>query len=209
MRAIVLVVLAGVVGLGDPDVPQSVDREIAVYRAVLSNTIQPEIDRLSAEAGLQIPAPVIVFNRTVSTCDSQTPRPERMGCLNENIFQPFERESRSRRPPLFDGLLTSDRRRELAGEFRAKNARAASFTGVNLVSVVVVEPETLAESIARESTRTRGFAAFSVPAFSSDGYALVYGTVSCDGQCGKGWLFLLKARGAEWQVLKAQMMRIS
>jgi hypothetical protein len=209
MRVILLLVLGAVTGLDDLAVPQPANRDTAVYRAVLSNTIRPEINRLSAEAGLRTPAPVIAFNQTVSICDPQAPRPRRMGCLNENIVQPFERESSSRRPPLFAGLLTRDRRHDLARELRARNARAASFSGVNLDGLIVVEPEALAESIARESTRTRGFAAFSVPAFSNDGYALVYGSVACDGQCGKGWLFLLRERGDEWQVIKAEMMWIS
>jgi len=206
MRVILLLVLGAVTGLEELGVPQPADRDTAVYRAVLSNTIRLEINRLSAEAGLRTPAPVIVFNRTVSMCDPQTPRPRSMGCLNENIVQRFERESRSGRPPLFAGLLTGDRRHDLARELRTRNARAASFSGVNLDGLIVVEPEALAESIARESSRTRGFAAFSVPAFSNDGYALVYGSVAY-GQ-GKGWLFLLRERGDEWQVIKAEMMWI-
>jgi hypothetical protein len=209
MRVILLLILGAVAGLEELAVPQSVDRDTAVYRAVLSNTIRPEINRLSAQAGLQTPAPVIAFNRTVSMCDPQTVRARRMGCLNENIFQALERESSPRRPPLFAGLLTRDRRHDLARELRTRNARTASFSGVNRDGLIVVEPEALTESIARETTRTRGFASFSVPAFSDDGYALVYGSVACDWQCGKGWLFLLRERGEEWQVIKVEMMWIA
>ena len=69
----------------------------------------------------------------------------------------------------------------------------------------IVPPEARRSDTSDESDRKRVYASFSVPAFTSDGYALVYASIACDGQCGKGWLFLLKLeeRAEIWKVLKA------
>ena len=62
----------------------------------------------------------------------------------------------------------------------------------------------------RESRRTVGISSFSLPAYSSDGHAVVYASYVCGGLCGYGWLFLLRQeQGGSWQVVGTEMLWIS
>ena len=214
MRSILVLTVSVVAGFQAHQVSNSsTDRDRAVYRAVLAHTIQPAINRMSSDAGVPTPALIVTSDHTVAICRPSTDRAVEVGCMNDQrILQEFERESiqqRPQRPPLFDGLLSRKRREELATEFRTRNMMTAPFSGATLQGLIVVPPETLTETVRRESARTKGFARFSTPAFSSDGYALVYGSIGCDGQCGTGWFFLLREAAESWVVVKVELLWIS
>jgi hypothetical protein len=128
---------------------------------------------------------------------------------DERVVQVFERRLPRMRALLFGGALSPGSREEIAGNFRQRNTASAPFPAAGLDGVLVVPPADLDEARERESGRTRGISSFSLPAYSSDGHALVYASYVCGGLCGYGWLFLLQARRGSWEVVGTEMLWIS
>jgi hypothetical protein len=50
---------------------------------------------------------------------------------------------------------------------------------------------------------------FSVPAYSEDGYALVFTSYTCGSLCGYGWFVLLREIDAQWRVVDNHLDWIS
>jgi len=61
---------------------------------------------------------------------------------------------------------------------------------------------------ASNNGRARGYAAFSLPGYSRDGHAVVYGMFTCGSTCGYTWLFLLRQEPG-WHVVSCRMLTIS
>jgi hypothetical protein len=178
-----------------------------VYRAIIARTIQPELDRISAGAGMRTPAPVLTFDRTLMICRPAADHPRQMGCLED--IQSFETKLPRAQHVRFDGLLSPAAREELGRLFRERNRTPQPFPGAKLEGLIMVPPEGLDEAMRRESSRTRGVSSFSLRAYSADGHALVYGSYVCGFLCGYGWLFLLERRGDSWQVVSVDMLWMS
>jgi hypothetical protein len=183
--------------------------DLSVYKAVLASKIQPEVDRFSAGAGIRTPAPILAFDRTLMVCRPAADHPKQMGCMRDDEIQSFETKLPRMQRVTFEGLLSAASREELAKAFRERNREPQSFPGTKLEGVIVTSPEGLDEAMKRESGRTRGFSSFSVPAYSTDGHALVYGSYVCGGLCGYGWLFLMERQGEAWRVVSVDMLWIS
>ena len=64
---------------------------------------------------------------------------------------------------------------------------------------------------ARERYREQagGFSRLSLPGYSTDGYALMYGSYYCGNLCGYGWLFVLKKSDGKWQMQSSVVTMIS
>jgi hypothetical protein len=133
----------------------------------------------------------------------------RTGCVSEEDIRAVEDSSEKFQRRVFDGLVADLRRRDLATAFRTRNREPRPFTGAGLQGVVPVSPSGLEAALQRESTRTRGYVGFSLPAYSDGRHALVYASYTCGGLCGYGWFFLLERQGDSWKVLDAAMMWIS
>ena len=183
--------------------------DVAVYEAILANRIQPEVDRFTAGARIQTPAPILAFDRTLTVCRPAADHPKQMGCIREEEIQSFETKLPRMQRVRFEGLLTPASRDELAKAFRQRNRESQPFAAAKLERIIVTSPEGLDEAMKRESGRTRGVSSFSLPAYATDGHALVYGSYVCGGLCGYGWLFLLERRGEGWQVVSVDMLWIS
>jgi hypothetical protein len=189
--------------------PVASKRDLAVLEAVLAHTIRPQVNRFSSGAGLPTPAPVLTFDRTLAICSPGEGRSP-MGCMSdEMVVQAFERHPPRMRRMAFEGLLSQGSRGELAADFRARNAISHLLPEGTLTGVIQVSPEDFAEAQKRESRRTIGTTRLSLPAYSMDGYALVYGSYVCGGLCGEGWQFLLKQQADMWTVVSVQPIWIS
>jgi hypothetical protein len=210
MRVTMLLILSVITLPASAERRQVASRDdLSVYKAVLASRIQPEVDRSSAGAGIRTPAPVLVFDRTMMMCRPAADHPKRMGCMRDEDIQSFEMMLPRMQRVRFDGLLSAASRKELAEAFRERNREPQSFPGTRLEGVIVTSPEELDEAMKRESGRTRGFSSLSLPAYSTDGHALVYGSYVCGGLCGQGLLFLLARQGEVWQVVAVDMLWIS
>jgi hypothetical protein len=142
-------------------------------------------------------------------CRPASDHPKQMGCIRDEEIQSFEAKLPRMQRVRFEGLVSPASREELAKVFRERNREPRPFPQMKPEGVIVTPPEGLDEALKRESSRTRGISSFSVPAYSADGHALVYGSYACGGLCGYGWLFLLEHRGDTWQVVSADMLWIS
>ena len=199
MRTLLLLTLSAVTALQPQRTTEFADRDTAVYQAVVA-TIQFQLANLPPAAGQPTAGPVITLNRTLAMCGTVGSSVTRFGCLSDaEIIQPFEEAGSS-----FAERISKDRRQNLAAAFRKRNAGPFSFSGSNLAGLLVVAPEAIEKLPALESNRSRFFAAFSLPAFSNDGYALVYAAIAREGPGGAGWLCLLQQRGESWQVIKIE-----
>ena len=180
----------------------STDRhDLAVYQAVLASRIRPEVNRHSAALGAPTPAPVLAYDRTLALCGTHVDH-TKMNCISdERVVQRFGR--------VFQTAVSADSRQEITRVFRQRNAASSPFPPEKLEGVITVPPEDAYEAVKRESRRTRGISSFSLPAYSSDGYAVVYGSYVCGGLCGYGWLFLLQQQGGVWRVVATEMLWIS
>ena len=197
----------------DPSALQDVaaaPRDIAVYRAVLAEMYQRQIDRFNQGQGLPPGTPVLVFDRTIAMCHTPSDSPKQMGCLSdERVVQEFLGKNPRRRTPIFDGLIKDDTRLALALAFTERNATNQPFPAGSLEKAIGVSLEAFDEAIKREPRKGIPRAIFAVPAYASDGHALAYGSYTCGGGCGIGWLFLLKQDGESWKVIKTELLWVS
>jgi hypothetical protein len=174
-----------------------------IYRLVLAEIIQPEVNRFSAAAKLAVPAPVMVVDETVPMCSSD-PRSKDLICISpDSHLASFEGSSRVSKLA-FAGLIGEEVRRELSESLRARNAGTLAFPPAAIANVIPVPADQLDAAWKREAARTRGVARFSAPAYSRDGHAVVYASYMCGQPCGYGWLVLLKKAGDQWTLVLAQ-----
>jgi hypothetical protein len=209
MLASTLLILSAMAWQSVPVRQDASNDDVAVYRAILANKIQPEVDRFITGAGIRTPAPILAFDRTLMVCSPALDHPKQMGCIRDEEIQSFETQLPRMQRVSFEGLVSPAGREELARAFRERNREPRPFPQMKPEGVIVTPPEGLDEALKRESSRTRGVSSFSVPAYSADGHALVYGSYVCGALCGYGWLFLLERRGDTWQVVAADMLWIS
>ena len=85
----------------------------------------------------------------------------------------------------------------------ARNASSDTFNAPEGLGVVLVPFANLQETMKQRRQDTIGYAAFALPAYSEDGYAIVFGYYTCGGRCGRGELFLLDRASGKWQVMQA------
>ena len=184
--------------------------DVAVYRAVLKHTIYGEVDRVSYDAGLKMPAPVLTYDRTLTLCGQGSNYTKEMGCLTTDDIRYFEGKAPIMGTLMFDRRLTVQSREELGQSYRERNREPRQLPGDKRTGLILVPPDRpFEEMLNRASNRTTGFATFSSPGYSSDGHALVYASYTCGGLCGRGWFFLLERRGESWRVVDRVEVSIS
>ena len=181
--------------------------DIGVYEAVLTS-IRAQVPLRRSTGGtidIQPPAPILTSDRTLRMCRPET---NEFQCGFADNIDAFEGVSKKFRLNLFEKHLIPARRTELAAAYRARNREPQPFPGIKLEGVVVVPDGDLA-AFDREWSRSRGSASFSLPAYSSDGLALVYGSYYCGNLCAYGWFYLLERRDGIWRVLDSATLWMS
>jgi hypothetical protein len=106
-------------------------------------------------------------------------------------------------------LAHEQRRRQLVESLETRNALPQSLPVIEHPAVVLVAADRSEEARQQYREQTVGFALLSLPGYSSDGYALMYGSYTCGNTCGYGWLFVLKKLEGQWQVQSATVTAIS
>jgi hypothetical protein len=82
----------------------------------------------------------------------------------------------------------------------SRNAQSERFPTLDEAGVVLVPDAGLEESLKRRQRETVGYSAFSLPGYSDDGHAVVFGFYTCGGRCDRGRLFILARTSGKWQV---------
>ena len=98
------------------------------------------------------------------------------------------------------GLVGDERtRKELIQSLETRNAESHPLSVVTPPDVVLFD---------RDPAPT-GSSSLSLPGYSTDRHALVYGSYSCGSQCGSGWLFVLENVGGHWRVKSSTVTVVS
>jgi hypothetical protein len=171
--------------------------DVAVFKAVIDQKIRPEAERFAPKDRPPGVLPLIVFDRTLAVCGPErSVIPAATGCLMQIEI------------PLLDfGIaMGSATRRELQQAITARNAKSVPFPSSRLESIIPMAPEKRAEVERREFARTRGMVSFALPAFASNGQAVVYARYHCGGLCGTNWYFLLEKSSNGWRVIDERVV---
>jgi hypothetical protein len=107
-------------------------------------------------------------------------------------------------------MIDSDQRRsELVDSLEARNALRQAVPAIDHPAVVMIPIDRSEEARQRYRERAGGFSWLSLPGYSADGHALVYGSYGCGNLCGYSWLFVLKKSDGNWQVQSSVVTSIS
>ena len=171
-----------------------------IIAAILEATILP------AHANAGTNAPLAVVSETTPLCIE---RSRENKCRIPEHWRTFLVPDAARTWP---GLVADERiRNELVRSLETRNTEShplplSSYPGIVLLDLRKDPP---ADALDRHYRRKIGSAALSLPGYSTDGHALVYGSYSCGSLCGYGWLFVLERVGGQWQVTSATVTVIS
>jgi hypothetical protein len=196
-------ILAG--ALSTQDAARAAD-DLQVYSAVVAATIRPVITRRPGSVeGSEVVA-LLVSDRTVAACEE--PRPRETPCLRPEQLRALSPAAPGE--PIFGTLLTAAARTAVSNSFIQSNTQSRALPIWKAAGIVLIDPARLREESARLSTPgAPGFAAFSTPAYTNDGQAVVYASYFCGNVCGYGWFVLLKRDNGKWQVQTTHMLWIS
>ena len=75
--------------------------------------------------------------------------------------------------------------------------------------MALVPYASLQEALKQRQRETVGYSAFSLPGYSENGYAVVFGFYTCGGRCDRGRLFVLDRTAGKWQVKVASTLWMS
>ncbi len=188
--------------------PELTAQDAAIYQAVVAHTVRPEMEKVTAGSRLPARPPLLIFDHTLAICDPAIAQQREVGCIDDPVFNALEGGPRIREL-VFADLLGAPARTALVKDLRQRNLRPAPFPPTSVFNAITFSAEELVATLAQNKGRTIGYAAFSAPAYSQDGHALVYATYFCGSLCGKGWLFLLHQVDGAWTVQSARMLWIS
>jgi hypothetical protein len=178
-----------------------------VFAAILEHSIRPEVVRFSTIAKIPGPPPLLVLDQTSSMCQGARDRARQI-CVRvediENVRTP------NRLGTLIGGsAYGSVLRSELVEAFISRNAQSERFPTLEGAGVVLVPFASLQETLKQRQRETVGYSAFSLPAYSDDGHAVVFGFYTCGGRCDRGRLLILARTSGKWQVEVASTLWIS
>jgi hypothetical protein len=175
-----------------------------VLAAVLEHTILPaHRRRYNAATG----APLALVSETSPMCPARSVG--QSSCLIPDQWHGFIDPDQKAKWP---GLVADDQaRRELVGSLEARNREPhplplSAFPGVVLLSPSQTSP---ADAFEGHIGREVPSASLSLPGYAEPGYAIVYGSYTCGGLCGHGWLFVLSNVSGQWRVTSATVTVVS
>ena len=181
----------------------------SIYSAIMkAGELRVQVDWVAASGALPIPAPMVLFDRTLNLCDPSVAPTRPMGCLRTDDLESFVSGTLLSGHEFFKGLLSPEVRRQLAAAFRERNRNPVPAQGLALNDVIWTAPTALDSTLKAATTRARGYVSLSRPAYSA-GWALVEVRYVCGGMCGYQWYFLLAKRGDSWAVVGTELLSIS
>ena len=162
-----------------------------VLAAVLEHTILPEHRRASSG----VSAPLALVSRSLAMC-KQRPAGQ-SGCRIPERWRQLLEPDAARK---WAGLVGDEPTlRELVQSLEARNAESQSLPVVMPSDVVLFDGD----------PGQTGSSSLSLPGYSTDRHALVYGNYSCGSQCGYVWLFVLENVSGRWRVKSSTVTAIS
>ena len=185
----------------------TVDDDRQVFAAILEHTTRPEVIRFSTIAKIPGTPPLLVLEQTSSMCQGDRDR-SRPICVRVEDIESL------RTPDRLGNLLggsayTGVLRASLVEAFIARNARSEAFPAPEGAGVALVPYAGLQEALKQRQRETVGYSAFSLPGYSENGYAVVFGFYTCGGRCDRGRLFVLDRASGKWQVNDAFTLWVS
>ncbi len=163
-----------------------------VLAAVLEHTILPTHRRTKSGAGV----PLTLVSPTIPMC-TQPPAGQTRCRITDQWRRFLEPDAAGKRP----GLVADDRtRRELIESLEARNTESHPLPVIKHPDVEWFDRDKNSSSDALEKRRNAGLSFLSLPGYSTDRHALVYGSYSCGSLCGYGWLFVLEHVSGQWRV---------
>lgn len=190
-----------------PGADQSAQRDPADDASVVKAAIASVSD---GRGGHPKAEPLPFLSQSVAVC------PERHDetCITSATierFRPAKIEtlgySDSAGPQPGDAIPSTAARDELIAAAISRNRERHAWTGLSLPSFILIPASEEQNVLVRDRDRSK-YAAFSLPAYSSDNHALVYGFYACGARCGTAWLFLLQRSEAEWRVQSRYMLGV-
>lgn len=174
-----------------------------VLKAVVEHTVLPEVRRASSGTN---PAPVVLIaDRSIPLCKNNpgSDKPCRISDHWQRFLMPNPEGT-------WPGLIDNEQRRRLLVEsLEARNAVPQALPAIEHPAVILIPADRSEEARQQYREQTVGFSSLSLPSYSPDGYALMYGSYTCGNLCGYGWLFVLQKLEGQWRVQSATVTVIS
>ena len=179
--------------------PPATADDALVLEAIIEHTILPEVLRSGGVRAKE--AIVVVAGQTQGMCNASPP------CRIPEHWHRFLTPAVARGWP---GMIADDKTREAAvASLEARNATPQPLPALDHPRVVLTAARPLSRDIRGSLANVVGITSLSLPGYSGDGVALVYGSyTSCDSTCGKSWLFVVRKLGDSWQVQWATVTSI-
>jgi hypothetical protein len=194
------------------DPAESMD-DAAVYGAVIDHTLRDSFRSYAGRETGAASATIQLVGRTVSTCESG--RDVSLGCsisssdIEVALNPALNPNAAGDRIPV-DRVPAAATREELKAQFRLRNATSRPLARPRSEDVVIVTDDQFREVSARLNNGQRGnYAVFSLPAYSTDGHAIVDVRYICGNLCGKFWIFLLEKVDSKWRVQGSHLLGIA
>ena len=207
MRSLVALTLGVcLAGLARPNAatqPQVTVDDALVLRAIIDHTILPEIRRSgSARANEGI---ALVAGQTSGMCSASPPCriPEQW----HRLLTVPGLIDKSGETLVGKGVIIMER---MIASLEARNAQPQPLPSLDHPRVVMTAARPLSKALRGSLANAIGITSLSLPGYSGDGLALVYGAyASCDSTCGTAWLFVVRKVGDTWQVQSATVTATS
>jgi hypothetical protein len=117
-----LLALAAVVGQAPvPASPWTADDETICAAIMKEGDLRQTVDQHAAAASLPVPAPTVLFDRSLRVCEPSIPPTWPMGCLLNSDLESFAGGQLPNGRRFFSGRLLPEVRRDLAGIPRAES----------------------------------------------------------------------------------------
>jgi hypothetical protein len=175
----------------------------AVLLAVLEHTVRPGIALAHGRA--TPPLPLYVFDQTAPVCKDA---PDGYPCAPLDEVEVLR--NRVAFEHRLEHVLASDTtRRELIEAFTAINRNRQRLPRLPARDVAMASRRAIFQSRDKPQGPARGYSYFSRPAYSKDGYALVYASYTCGTLCGQSWLVVLHRIAEGWQVAAVALTALS
>jgi hypothetical protein len=169
--------------------------------AVINHTIRPEVQRLTH---LGSSATLYLINHTPTRCEGLRSPRARPFCMHsasgdDRRDGKLDGISSMRVGPIpADVIPSAAQRNELVSSYQARNTQARPLPVPEGGDIKLVpDPPALTNSAGGAMT---SYTVFSLPGYSSGGFATLDAFYDCGGRCGTTWKLLLEKRDGEWHV---------
>ena len=172
--------------------PSAAQDDRLVLAAIIEHTTRPEVRQASVRGNIPNPGELLlVLERTSIVCESDHD-PTRQACVTPHDLATLRGGSA-----------------KLVDAFVERNRQSVPMPVPDNAGLQLVPFAGIQAALKRRSHETTGYSAFSLPGYSDDGQALVFGFYTCGGRCQRGRLFVLNRTDGGWQVESVSTVWVS